>query len=328
MRWTTILAAAGVIAAGSQAYALDDTPDTPDTTRIVSDPLYLPLEGQIYGQSAYRWSSASDDVFDATGARAASVQSTGNSLAQQFQYGISDDLALRLDWGYDWRSVSRHDVTGTDILRSASGWTDPSFGVTWRAIDQRDGGPFSLDLRADYSPDAFPSKSATADDEGTIARGGQGVDLGATIGHQTRDFTIAALFDANYFDGRKTVNTTTGGFSTTDALWNYTLGLESQLRLDDAASINAGIGHTFANNATVFNSNTGLTHISTGGDFTDLSVAFNYHFVPNTLVGSVGYQHNFYDDSRNLFPASPADNTAVRNKGEDVVGVTMRYVLN
>src|SRR5215813_1438317 len=108
MRWTTILAAAGILAAGSQAYALDDTPDT---TRIVSDPLFLPLEGQIYGQSAYRWSSSNDDVFDATGARAASVQNTGNSLAQQFQYGITDDLALRLDWGYDWRSVSRHDAT-------------------------------------------------------------------------------------------------------------------------------------------------------------------------------------------------------------------------
>jgi hypothetical protein len=325
MRWTIIFAAAGVFAAGSQAFAFDDTPDT---TRIVSDPMYLPMQGQFYGSSSYKWSSATDDVFDASGARTASTQSTGNSLAQQFQYGITDDLALRLDWGYDWRSVSRHLVPTGDLVRSSSGWTDPTFGVTWRAIDQAQGGPFSLDLRGDYSPDAFPNKSATVEDEGTIARGGQAFDIGATIGHQTRDFTIAMLFDANYLDTRKAVNPTNGDFSTTDAQWAYTLGLETQLRLSDAASINAGAGHTFSNNATVFNSGTGLTHVSQGGDFTDLNVALNYHFVPNTVVGSVGYQHNFYDNTRNLFPGTPIDNTFVRSKDEDVVGVTMRYVVN
>lgn len=325
MRWKTSLAAASLLAlAGQQAQALDDTPDT---TRIVSDPLYLPMQGQIYGSSAYRWSTSKQDNFDATGASTGFTQSTGNALAQQFLYGITDDLALRVDWGYDWRSASHHDTTGV-LTRSSSGWTDPSFGVTFRAIDQAAGGPLSLDLRADYAPDAFPAKNATADDEGTIARGGQSLDLGATIGHQTRDFTIAATFDANWLDTRTTELQNSGGFTSADAQWNYRLGLDSQWRFGQLTSLNLGVGHTFANNATVFNSNTGLTHISTGGDFTDLSAALNYHFVPNTVVGSLGYQHNFYDDSHSLFPTAPADNTSSRNKDEDVVGVTMRYVFN
>lgn len=325
MRWTPIFAAAGILAATTQAFALDDTPDT---TRIVSDPLYLPLQGQIYGATAYDWNSTTQDNFDATGARTSSTQATGNAVNQQFQYGVTDDLAIRLDWGYDWRDVSRHLVPTGDVTRSSSGWTDPSFGATWRALDQKGGGPFSLDLRADYSPDAFPAKNATTEDEGTIARGGQAVDLGVTLGHETRDFTIAGLFDANYFDGRKVENQATGGFTTTDSLWEYTMGLATQARLGDAASINAGVGHTFTNNATVFNSNTGLTHVAQGGDFTDVNVAFNYHFVPNTVVGSIGYQHNFYDNTRNLFPTTPVSDTAVRNKDDDVVGVTLRYVLN
>jgi len=312
------------LAAALPARALDATPET---ARIVSDPLYLPLEGQIYGATAYHWSSTTQDAFDATGAQTSSSQITGNALAQQFQYGLTDDLALRLDWGYDWRSASRHLVPSGVVVRSSSGWTDPTFGVTWRAIDQS-ASPFSLDLRADYSPDAFPAKSATTEDEGTIARGGQTVDLGLTLGHETRAFTIAALFDANYLGSRKVENQGTGGFTTTDSLWNYRLGLDTQTRLSDVLSINAGAGHTFANDATLFNSNTGLTHISQGGDFTDLNVALNYHFVPNVVVGSLGYQHNFYDDTRNLFPTSPTDDSSVRNKDEDVVGVTLRYVLN
>lgn len=324
MRRMFLYAAASLLAIGTQARALDDTPDT---TRIISDPLYLPLSGQIYGSTAYRWSSEQQDVFGVGGAETASVQNTGNMLDQQFQYGLTDDLALRFDWGYGWHSISRHLPAGDTILRSNSGWTDPAFGVTWRALDQ-DAGPFSLDLRADYAPDAFPAKSATVDDEGTIARGGDALDLGLTLGHETRDFTVAALFDATWLDTRKIENQGTGGFSTTDSQWNYRLGVDSQVRLSDVLSVNAGAGHTFANNATVFNSNTGLTHVSTGGDFTDLDVALNYNFVPNMVVGTIGYQHNFYDDAHTLFPASPADNTSVRNKDEDVVGVTMRYVLN
>jgi hypothetical protein len=324
MRWTKYFAAASVLAVSTQALALDATPDS---TRIVSDPLYLPLAGQIYGQTNYSWTSTKQDTFDATGAKTSFSQITGNAIDQQFQYGVTDDLALRLDWGYDWRDVSRHLVPTGSVIRSSSGWSDPTFGVTWRAIDQGVN-PFSLDLRADYSPDAFPAKAPTTVDEGTVARGGQAVDLGFTLGHETRDFTIAGLFDANYLDTRNVENQNTGGFTTAGAGWNYRLGLATQTRFSDVLSLNAGVGHTFTNNTDVFNSNTGLTHVSTGGDFTDLNAALNYHFVPNTVVGSIGYQHNFYDDTRNLFPTAPVNNDSVRNKDEDVVGVTMRYVFN
>jgi hypothetical protein len=325
MRWMKFLASVSVIGLSSSAFALDASPDT---ARIVSDPLYLPLQGQVFGATSYDWGSSSFDTFDAGGARTSSSQVTSNDLDQQVMYGLSDDIALRFGWGYDWRSASRHLVPTGDVVRSSSGWTDPDFGITWRAIDQRDGGPMSLDLRADYSPDAFPAKIATSIDEGTIARGGQAADFGLTLGHETRDFTLAGTFDANWSDTRSALNQSTGDTTTTNATWNYRLGLASQFRFTDLMSMNAGVGHTFANNANVFNSSDGLEHFSRGGDFTDVNVALNYHFVPNTVVGSIGYQHNFYDDTRNLFPTAPADNTAIRNKDEDLVGVTMRYVLN
>jgi hypothetical protein len=325
MRRTAYFAAASMLAISTSAFALDDTPDN---TRIISDPLYLPMQGQVYGSTAYNWGSASQDVFDATGTHTAFDQITTNTLTQQFWYGLADDVTLRLDWGYDWRSASRHlDPTG-GIFRSSSGWTDPDFGITWRAIDQGSSGPFDLDLRAGYSPDAFPAKIATTEDEGTIARGGQAANFGLTLGHETRAFTVAATFDANWLDTSKAINETTGGFTATDSRWNYRLGLASQIRFDPVTSVNLGAGHTFSNAALVFNSDSGLDHFSRGGDFTDLNVALNYHFVPNTLVGSLGYQHNFYDDTHNVFPTAPADDTSIRNKNEDIVGVTMRYVLN
>lgn len=325
IRSTRFLALAAACAAMSTPAFAQDMES--DSTRIISDPLYLPLQGQIYGESAYTYGSSSQDVFDSTGARTSTTDIHFNQLSQKVLYGLTDDLALNFDWAYDFsRDATRHIAGGGDVSRSSSGWTDPDFGLTYRVMDQRVS-PLTFDLRASYSPDAFPAKGATTDDEGTVARGGQTMDLGATLGHEGPMFTVAAKFDALWLDTRNVLNQTSGETTSTDAQWNYRLGLEGQARLSDAFSVNAGAGHTFTNTNTVFNQTSGLEHFTYGGDVTDVEASLNYQFVPNTLVGSLAYQHNFYQDSRNLFPTSPTDNTFTRNKDEDLVGVTMRYVL-
>jgi hypothetical protein len=323
MRSTKFLTLAAACAAiSTQAFAQDMSSDA---TRIISDPLYLPLQGQIYGETGYTYGSTSQDIFDSTGTKTASTDVHLNQMSQQILYGLTDDLALNFNWAYDFsRDATRHPVGGTDVTRSSSGWTDPEFGLTYRVMDQREY-PLTFDLRANYSPDAFPAKSATADDEGTVARGGQMVDLGATLGHEGPMFTVAAKFDALWLDTRDVLNSGSGDTNRTDSQWNYRLGLEGQARLSDAISLNAGAGHTFTNTATVLNLTDGLQHFSQGGDVTDLDASLNYQFIPNTLVASLEYQHNFYQNSQTLFPSSPADNTSVRNKDEDLVGVTLRY---
>jgi len=315
--------AAASAAISTQAFAQDMASDGP---RIISDPLYLPLQGQFFGATGYTYGSSSQDIFDSTGTKSASTDVHFNQMSQTILYGITDDLAVSFDWANDLsRDATRHPVGGTDVTRSSSGWTDPEFGLTYRVMDQRES-PLTFDVRANYSPDAFPAKTATADDEGTVARGGQMVDLGATLGHEGPMFTVAAKVDALWLDTRDVLNRSSGDTNRTDSQWNYRLGLDTQTRLNDVVSFNVGAGHTFTNTATVFNLTTGLEHFSQGGDVTDVDAALNYQFVPNTLVASLEYQHNFYQNSRNLFPTSPADNTSIRNKDEDLVGVTLRYV--
>lgn len=324
MRPPAILAAAGFLALSTQAYAWDPTPDA---ARIVSDPLYLPLQSQLLGTTSYAYGTTTENVFDDTGARTSSNRIDLNEIDQALAYGVTDDLTLRLNWGYaPSRTVTRQLVPSGSDERSGSGWTDPDFGVTWRVLDQRDN-PLTLDLRADYSPDAFPAKAANTDDDGTVARGGQMADLGATLGREMGDFTIAGTFDAKYLGSSKVLNQVSDEFTRTDALWNYTLGLDTQTRITDRFSINAGLGHTFANDADVVNETNGLEHIAQTGDSNDFNVALNYHFIPNTVVGSIRYQHNFYDATHNVFPAAPVDNTAVLDRNEDVVGVTLRYLI-
>src|SRR5262249_19935107 len=231
-------------------------------------PMYLPLTGEIYGNTGYVYSDASRSVFDATGAPAATGNITSHAFTQELLYGVTDDIALRFDWGYVVsRDTSRHGIPTGFTENSSSGWTDPTFGATWRAIDQRDGGPVSLDLRFDYSPDAFPAKAANPDEEGTVARGGQALDLGLTLGHETRGSRLAGVFDAQWLGTEKVLNQNNDSINHTDSRWNYTLGLASQTRLNDLLSVNAGVGHTFNNDAFVFNETTGVPHIQKPGDF-------------------------------------------------------------
>jgi hypothetical protein len=327
LRTIALLTAASVpLIFASQALAQVDF--TPDAQRIISDPMYLPLGGQIYGNTGYVYSSAGRDVSDATGAPASTGNITSNTFTQEVLYGVTDDVALRFDWGYASRDASRHLIPTGFTETSSSGWTDPVFGATWRAIDQQQGGPVSLDLRLDYSPDAFPAKAANAEDEGTVARGGQALDLGLTLGHQTRGFTIAGLFDAQYLGRQTLLNQNNGDITRTDSRWDYTFGLATQTRITDLFSVNAGVGHTFNNNAFLINEATGVPHLQQPGDVTNLNVSFNYHFVPNTVVGSIGYEHDFYGDSRNIFPTAPGANTDIRNHDANVFGANLRYVFN
>jgi hypothetical protein len=300
---------------------------TSDPFRIVSDPLYLPLAGQFLGTTSYQYSSTTEDVLDSTGTKTESVHVDNNLIDQDVLYGITDDLTAHFNWAYDpSRDAKRDIVGGGTVDRSSSGWTNPDFGLTYRVLDERQS-PLVLDLRLDYSPDAFPSKAATPTDEGTIARGGQMLDLGATLGHSTQQFTIAGLFDAQWLDTRKTLNQTSGDFSRTSSVWNYSLGLATQTRFSDVLSLNAGVSELFANDTSVINDTSGLTHLSHVGDTTNLNVALNYHFIPNRLVGSVGYEHNFFGPTHNLFATTPTNDTTIRNHDEDVVGVSLRYTL-
>jgi len=324
MRSTKFLAAAAVLAMCSPAFAQDMASDS---TRIISDPLYLTLQGELYGASGWQYGSLNRDNYDNTGAFASKTHVTTNAFDQTFLYGITDDFALHLDWGYDTRDASTHPVGGGDTTRDSSGWTDPEFGLIYRLMDQR-ADPLTLDLRADYSPDAFSGKSAVADNIGTTARGGQMADFGATLGHEGPMFTIAAKFDAIWLDTAKIINQNNDDVSLTSATWNYRIGLDTQTRLNDLFSINAGVGHTFTNNGQVYNETTGLGHITDGGDVTDLNAALNYQVLADTLVASLQYQHNFYQNTRDLFPTSPTNNSSVRNKDEDLVGVTMRYAFH
>ena len=96
VRSIALLAAASVLTFLNQASAQVDF--TPDAQRIISDPMYLPLGGQLYGDTGYTYATAGRDAFDATGTQTLHANVSTDTVSQQLQYGLTDDIALRFDW--------------------------------------------------------------------------------------------------------------------------------------------------------------------------------------------------------------------------------------
>jgi hypothetical protein len=310
----------------SSSPSSDSGPLDPRNTRIVSDPLYLPLKGQVYGVTAYTLDMPKGDNYKA-GVKTGSFQSSDSLINQTLAYGLLNDLTIRLAMGY---GVNQRDLTaettGDVTTGNASGFSDPILSATYRVLDEIRS-PAIVDLTGSYSPDAITSKASGGGNDGTIARGGRTAGFSLAVGREMKSFTIAGTAATTYVGREVTELLSNSTSSESDAHWSYDIGLDTQTRFTDRVSLNAGVSYTTAGNYTVSNVQTGNPHPYDAPHTRALNVALNGHFLPNRLVGAITYTYNNYTDAQNTF-ARPASDTAVQNRIGNVVGVRLMYAFN
>jgi len=304
------------------AYAQDLTPIT---DRILSDPTYLPSKGQIYGETDYDYGSTTSDAFNTSGDRTAHDRTSTDTITQHVAYGLTDRLSF--NFSIDYQAAYQHDTSASGVLTdlNSRGFADPTFGVAYRLIDQTDH-PFTLDAKASYAPDVFTARDPAPGVDGTIATGGQQADFGLSLGHETRFFTLQGTVSARYVGPTDAENQYNGGAFHTSSYWVPTLAVASQTRLTNRISFNVGGNYNFNGSPDVYNSFTGNTYQSNRGDYGQAILSLNYHFIPNALVGSLGYTHTFYGHTDNAFSYDPSLDTTV-TRSTDTFGATLRYVF-
>jgi hypothetical protein len=295
---------------------------TPVGDRILSDPTYLPLQGQLYGDSAYQFGSVSTNVF-AGGTQTSSSHATTNALSQYFAYGVTNQLSVNVSDAYDWSHTFVAPAAASDFDRNANGFQDPTFGLTYRLLDQR-AQPLDVDLAASYSPDFIGARSASALENGNEARAGDQLNLRLAVGRETRFMTIQGYFDETH-DGEAKVVNALGEDSTTSGFWQPKVGLATQTRFTDRLSLNVGGEYDFPADYAGLDP-AGVGTFTNRGDFGNVSASLNYHFIPNRLVGSVVYSHTFYSPTSVSYLADPADDYNVQHSG-DAIGAEVRYVF-
>jgi hypothetical protein len=295
-------------------------------TRILSDPLFLPRKGQVYGATAYTLDRPQGDNFKA-GVNTGSFTSSDNLIDQTLAYGLLNNLTIRLTQGY---GINNRDstaaATGDVTTGSATGFNDPTVSATFRVLDEPRS-PVILNLTASYSPDAFASEASGGGSDGTIGRGGQTAGLSFALGRVTKAFTVAATAASTHVGPQVTELLSNGTSSASTSYWSYNLGLATQTRFADRWSLDAGFGFATAGNYDVSNIETGNPHVYAPSSTHSLNLALNFHIQPNRLVGSVTYTYNGYTDATNTFAKAALD-TAVENRMSNTVGVRLLYVFN
>jgi hypothetical protein len=299
---------------------------TPDASRILSDPNYLPFQGQLWGYTNYfhTWSNGTN--YSASGAEISSFQTNANDFNQFVGYGVTDDLMIDASIAYEpgaTRDVQT--AKGTTASLSSWGFSDPTFGATYRVLDQA-ASPVTFDIFGSYTPDWISSKIATTTTGGSFANGGQEGEIGAALAEETRFVTVRGSFSTQFLGRRQIDDAATGDIFDQGGHTNYILALETQTRLTEQFSINAGVTHTFDSNSSYTNTANDMTHtVSPGGD-TVLDLAANYQFIPDTVVGSVIYRHGITGDTSNIYPDPTAD-VVTQDQYRNLIGVQLDYVL-
>lgn len=280
-----------------------------DEARILGDPAFLPLRGQVAGSFGYTYSAGQ---YDFKSSSPESWKTSTNAFLPSLSYGVTDDISISADLGWgNRRSQDSYipfinfrgpmvipDVTVRDRYRSL-GAQNPDFGATWRAIDQRRA-PVNVDLAVSYAPDIFTARNAGADNTGTVAAGGQSATLEASVSREMRVLTLRG-YAAFQYDGRRNI-LQPGNFEDvrTGAHPDYAVGLQTETRILPWMALNAGVGaQVSAQFDEQFISPYGRTSetvmpIGTISPYASLVIPV----LRRHLSAEFGYQHDFVGDEK------------------------------
>ncbi len=293
----------------------------PDTARILGDPSFLPLAGEIEGSFSYTYQNDRYD-YQTPGRAAAmlapsSYKRDDNDFLPTLSFGITDDISVFANLGfgnsrnqenyvYDrvvFGLPTRAVPTRAQTNFHTTGAENPTFGATWRFIDQAYA-PVSIDLTGSYSPDIFQARASNRVMTGGEATGGQSGNVQLAVSREMARLTVRAYGGFGY-DGRRNEIADSGFEDLRSAPHPvYTAGLQTQTRILSWLAVNAGVT---AQQAVRFDRET----VQTGAD-TSVTVepsgtispyaAILVPILGQHIVGEVLYQHDFVDNEKLFNP--------------------------
>jgi hypothetical protein len=303
---------------------------TPDASRVLSDPAYLPLVAQIFGATEFSFGEVNSNTNNHLGTLLTSTNTEMSTITQVVDYGITDDLTFRISGFFQLLGSTNSFASGATTITTSDGLGDPTFAAVWRVLDEKEH-PFNWDLMGSYMPSLVNAESATPELNGTVGRGGATASGGTALSYKAKGFTIYGEVSADYLAARTTFDQANNVTTSYDSNWQYALYVTTQTRFNDLLSLNAGVSQTFTGiaNASYVNVNGKfIAYSNQPGGITELIGALNYQLTPDRFTASLIYSHDFYGNSANSYPTVPNNDTTTIDKSIDTYGAEVRYVFN
>jgi hypothetical protein len=301
-------------------------PWAPTTARIVSDPLFIPMAGQFYGETADAIGFPTSDTVTNNGTPKKSHSGFSNTATQVVEYGITNNVTARVSDSFLYTEADATNNTGAINTNTSWGFENPTFGLGWRAMDQARY-PVDVDLGVSYSPNMISATNPGAGNDGNVASGGQEVDFTAGVGREMNAFTVEGVVSADYLGKRSVEQLGNDTYVNTDPAWQLGAGIDTQTRITDRFSINANGGYLFRPSQDATNPQLGTRWDVFPGSVWDFAGSLNYHFIPNRVVGALTYTYVSTTSSSRTFP-NPAQNVSTSNNQNNIFGANIRYLFN
>ncbi len=302
---------------------------SPDASRVLSDPAYMPLGCQVFGDTEYSYANTSSTTDNLVGTLKSSNSTLSSTVNQVLEYGLTSEIELRVTDSYEWLSSTNSYPNGGITVTYSDGFIDPTFTALFRVADQQDH-PLSWDLLASYAPNLLNAQSADPAVNGTVARGGATATFGTAISQKTRAFTFYLEGTTTYLDSRAILNPSNNITTSYDPSWQFFIEVSTQTRFSAQWSLNLTYAETFngdVNTSYVDSRGAAVNSISQSGQVQEFTAALNYHIVPNRFVISLIYNHYSYNGVSNTNQTIPADSTQTDEKDQDVLNGELRYVF-
>jgi outer membrane protein OmpA-like peptidoglycan-associated protein len=332
------LAALLAIAIAPPALAADSGGDA---FRILGAPNYLPSAGEVEGSFTYTYQAEPYDLrTNLPNSFPSSYDRSETILLPSLTYGVTDDISVfaSFDWG-DYRNdeiyTYRRVILGMPIRRVPTqahtsfrglGAGDPSFGATWRAVDQIYA-PVNVDLTGYYTPDIFSGRGSGLRETGTFAAGGQSGTVEAAISRDLHLITLRAYGSLTY-DGRRneTIDDGTEDLRS-GAHAEYGAGFQGEVRLLPYLAVNAGVQ---ADQAMKYDrpilSASGTTPVTfkPNGSLSPYGGVV-LPIVPNHLVAELLYQHDFINDQSEVYASGEVQRNYKQGGNEYIARILFRF---
>ena len=322
-----IIPASNSTSSSDQAdYATATSPFEPISSRILADPLYLPLKSQLYGSTTYTYNLTKSKAYNYAGAKTSDSSTSTNTFGQTIGYGLSDALSI---WLIDSYAFNRADktlsTTGAISSNNNEGFANPTLRTSYRLLDQAKS-PADLDLSLQVSPNAFKDKSAGDGHDGTIASGDQPIAIITALGREMKMFTILGTFTTTYAGNQYYSSWATNDNYYVHQYFDYSFAINTQTRFTDRFSINLGATYSIDDKTYVTNLTTGTYSTSTPANTLALNSAINYQIIPNRLVGSLTYTYDDYSTGKSTYATLTSD-TSTKDHYANVFGLRADYLF-
>ena len=199
-----------------------------DSTKALSDLLYIPAQGSFYGQTSLDAVYLEGTIRPASGGKV-DFESRSNSLKQVLGYGITERWQVGFQYQNQFYDRTQIDNNGSN---RSTGGANPQITTLYRLLKQEDDS-INLDLRAGLEPDLIDSETNSDTDTSNYASGGSNILIGGRAGKKWINVDMKAELDIAINGKTETKDSATGkGKIKTDGYGAYRIAYFAQLPLE------------------------------------------------------------------------------------------------